>query len=91
MLSSISTFVATSFRTATTTVVAIENLANAAEKQTRRLDVISAQALEAEISELETSKELLLQKKRILNHRLEQDLKREMESLGIKLPEASAA
>lgn len=89
MLSSISTFVSTTFRTATTAVTAVENLANAAEKQTRRLDVISAQALEAEISELETSKELLLQKKRILNHRLEQDLKREMESLGIKLPEVA--
>ena len=50
MLSSISTFVSTTFRTATTTVVAIENLANAAEKQTRRLDVISAQALETDIS-----------------------------------------
>lgn len=85
MLSSISTFVGTTFRTATTAVTAVENLANAAEKQTRRLDVLSAAALEAEVSQLEESKALALQKRKLLNHRLEQDLKREMESLGISL------
>lgn len=83
MLSSISTFVGTTFRTATAAVAAVENMANAAEKQTRRLDVLSAAALEAEVSQLEESKALALQKRKLLNHRLEQDLKREMESLGI--------
>lgn len=85
MLNSISTFVGTTFRTATTAVTAVENLANAAEKQTRRLDVLSAAALEAEVSQLEESKALALQKRKLLNHRLEQDLKREMESLGISV------
>lgn len=83
MLSTISGFVSATFRTATTSVVAIENLANAAEKQTRRLDVLSSAALEAEVSQLEESKALALQKRKLLNHRLEQDLKREMDQLGI--------
>ena len=85
MLSSISSFVGTVFRTATTATVAVENLANAAEKQTRRLDVLSSAALEAEVSQLEESKALALQKRKLLNARLEKDLAREMESLGITI------
>ena len=91
MLSQMNTFGSTLFRTLNTTAVVVENAVNAAEKQTRRLDILSAQALEAEQAQLEQSRMLALQKKQISNARLQKDLEREMQALGIKLPELPVA
>lgn len=83
MLSNITSFVSTVFRTATTSVVAIENIANAAEKQSRRLDVLSQSALEAEVFHLEESKEIAMQARSISNIRRKQELDRELSALGM--------
>ena len=85
LMSSASDAGVTAFNSLNMGLKGVENIMSAFEKGTRTLDIMAATHLESVQSELEATKKLAAQKQQLLNIKIEKDLKREMELLGVSL------